>query len=226
MNAVVISDLHLESIHTLSEQIGIFIGNLPEDYDLILNGDIIDSSYPNLPWENLQIIELIRQESFRRKVVWIRGNHDDCSLLRDRGKIHFKRSHTIGGRLIITHGNELDKTKARIQRLLRPFKLIQIILVKSGLKPINVVQFASRFGPFYRLYRKKLMLDAVKFAKKNGFEAIACGHTHYPEDHNVQGVRYINTGAWTEYPPHYLVVNEQELSLKSMVAQTDTVLSR
>jgi UDP-2,3-diacylglucosamine pyrophosphatase LpxH len=89
-----------------------------------------------------------------------------------------------------------------------------------------VVQFASRFGPFYRLYRKKLMLDAVKFAKKNGFEAIACGHTHYPEDHNVQGVRYINTGAWTEYPPHYLVVNEQELSLKSMVAQTDTVLSR
>jgi UDP-2,3-diacylglucosamine pyrophosphatase LpxH len=226
VSAVVISDLHLESVHTLSEQIGIFIGNLLKDYDLILNGDIIDSSYPNVPWKNLQILELIRQESFRRKIVWIRGNHDDCSLLRDRGKIHFKRYHSIGSRLIITHGNELDKTKARIQQLLSPFKLIQVILVKSGLKPINVVQFASKFRPFYRLYRKKLMLDATKFAKKNGFEAIACGHTHYPEDRNVQGVRYINTGAWTEYPPHYLMVNEQELSLKKIDAQTNTVLSR
>jgi len=216
MNAVVISDLHLESVHTLSEQISLFIESLPEDCDLILNGDIIDSSYPNLPRENLQILELIRQESFSRKTVWIRGNHDDCSLLQDRGRIHFKRIHTIANRLLITHGNELDKTKARIQQLLRPFKLIQFSLVKLGLKPVNVAQFASRFEHFYRLYRKKLMLDAVKFAKEKDFGAIACGHTHYPEDRNVQGVRYINTGAWTKYPPHYLVVNNREIKLKSI----------
>jgi UDP-2,3-diacylglucosamine pyrophosphatase LpxH len=214
MDTVVISDLHLESVHTLSDQIALFIENLPERCDLILNGDIIDSSYPNLPRENLQILELIGQESFRRNIVWIRGNHDDCSLLRDRGRIHFKRIHTVDNRLLITHGNELDKTKARIQQLLKPFKLIQFILVKLGLRPVNVAHFATKFEPFYRLYRKKLMLDAVKFAKGKGFGAIACGHTHYPEDRTVQGVRYINTGAWTEYPPHYLMVNEAETRLK------------
>ena len=58
------------------------------------------------------------------------------------------------------------------------------------------------------------MLDAVKFAKENGFGAIACGHTHQPEDRTVQGVRYINTGAWTEYPPHYLMVNDKEIRLE------------
>jgi len=216
LNAVVISDLHLESVHTLSDQIALFIESLPDECDLILNGDIIDSSYPNLPRENLQILELIRQESFSRKTVWIRGNHDDCSLLRDRGRIHFKRIYTTANRLLITHGNELDETKARIQQLLRPFKLIQFILVKSGLKPVNVAHFATKFEPFYRFYRKKLMLDAVKFAKEKGFGAITCGHTHYPEDRNVQGVRYINTGAWTEYPPHYLVVNDREIRLKSL----------
>ena len=216
MNAVVISDLHLESVHTLSEQITLFIESLPEECDLILNGDIIDSSYPNLPRENLQILELIRQESFSRKTVWIRGNHDDCSLLQDRGKIHFKRIHTVDNRLLVTHGNELDKIKARIQQLLRPFKLIQFSLVKLGLKPINIAQFAGKFEPFYNLYRKKLRLDAVKFAKKKGFGAITCGHTHYPEDRTVQGVRYINTGAWTEYPPYYLVVNDREIRLKSI----------
>ena len=216
MNAVVISDLHLESVHTLSEQIALFIESLPDKCDLILNGDIIDSSYPNLPRENLQILELIRQESFSRKTVWIRGNHDDCSLLQDRGKIHFKRIHTVDNRLLVTHGNELDKIKTRIQQLLRPFKLIQVSLVRLGLKPINVAQFAGKFEPFYRLYRKKLRLDAAKFAKKKGFGAITCGHTHYPEDRTVQGVRYINTGAWTEYPPHYLMVNDREIRLKSI----------
>jgi len=216
MNAVVISDLHLESVHTLSEQIAFFIERLPEECDLILNGDIIDSSYPNLPRKNLQILELIRQESFSRKIVWIRGNHDDCSLLRNRGRIHFKRIHTVDNRLLVTHGNELDKTKARIHQLLRPFKLIQFSLVKLGLKPINVAQFAGKFEPFYRLYRKKLRLDAAKFAKEKGFGAITCGHTHYPEDRNVQGVRYINTGAWTKYPPHYLVVNDTGIRLESI----------
>jgi UDP-2,3-diacylglucosamine pyrophosphatase LpxH len=216
MDAVVVSDLHLESVHTLSEQIALFIESLPDKCDLILNGDIIDSSYPNLPRQNLQILELIGQESFRRNIVWIRGNHDDCSLLRNRGRIHFKCIHTIANRLLVTHGNELDKTKARIQQLLRPFKLIQFILVKSGLEPVNVAQLATKFEPFYRLYRKKLMLDAVKFAKEKGFGAITCGHTHYPEDLNLQGVRYINTGAWTEYPPYYLVVNDREIRLKSI----------
>jgi predicted phosphodiesterase len=216
MDAVVISDLHLESVYTLSGQIALFIENLPEVCDLILNGDIIDSSYPNLPKENLQILELIGKESFRRNIIWIRGNHDDCSLLRDRGKIQFKSIHTVDNRLLVTHGNELDKTKARIQQLLRPFKLIQFILVKSGFKPVNVAHLATKFEPFYRLYRRKLMLDAVKFAKEKGFGAIACGHTHFPEDRTVQGVRYINTGAWTEYPPYYLIVNKREMKLKSI----------
>ena len=214
MNAVVISDLHLESVHTLADQIALFIDNLPEGCDLILNGDIIDSSYPNFPRENLRILEQITQESFRRNIVWLLGNHDDCSLLRNRGRIRFKRIHTIADQLLITHGNELDKTKARIQKLLRPFKLIQFLLVKSGLRPLNIARLATRFEPFYRFYRKKLMFDAVKFAKKKGFEVITCGHSHYPEDRTVQGVRYLNTGAWTEYPPHYLVVSDREIRLE------------
>jgi UDP-2,3-diacylglucosamine pyrophosphatase LpxH len=216
MDAVVVSDLHLESVHTLSDQIALFIENLPEGCDLILNGDIIDSSYPSLPRKNLQILDQISQESFRRNIVWILGNHDDCSLLRDRGRINFKRIHTVDNRLLITHGNELDKTKARIQQLLKPFKLIQAILVRSGLRPVNVAHLATKFEPFYRLYRRNLMLDAVKFAKQKGFGAVACGHTHYPEDRIVQGVRYINTGAWTQYPPYYLVINDREIGLKSI----------
>ena len=216
MDAVVVSDLHLESVHTLSHLIAPFIQSLPEGCDLILNGDIIDSSYPNLPRDNLRILELIWQESFARNVIWIRGNHDNCSLLPDGGKIHFKRNLPIGSRLIVTHGNEIDKTKEGIQQLVRQFKLIQFILIRLGLKPLNVAHLAGKLEPFYRLYRMKLMRDAVKFAKKNGFEAVACGHTHYPEERVLHGIRYFNTGAWTAYPVHYLMVNEKEISLKRL----------
>jgi hypothetical protein len=166
MNAIVISDLHLESIHSHSDLIDRFLGSLPAGYDLILNGDIIDSSYPNLPPQNLRTLELIRRQSYLRKVVWIRGNHDNCSAMRDRGEILFARSHTISNRLIITHGNELDKAKPLIHLLIRPFKSIQLMRIKAGLKPVNVARLAKRVEPFYSLYRWKLMRDAVRFAKK------------------------------------------------------------
>jgi len=213
MNAVVISDLHLESIHSHCHLIDRFIGSLPAGYDLILNGDIIDSSYPNLPAQNLRILELIRRQSYLRKVVWLRGNHDNCSVIRDRGEILFARSHTISKRLMITHGNELDKAKPLIHLFIRPFKYIQFMRIRAGLKPVNVARLAKKVEPFYRLYRWKLMHDAVGFARKNGFEAITCGHAHHPEDRVIQGVRYINTGAWTDYPVFYLLVNEKEITL-------------
>jgi len=225
MNAIVISDLHLESVHSHSHLIDRFLGTLPEGHDLILNGDIIDSSYPNIPTQNLWTLELIRRESYQRKVVWIRGNHDNCSLMLDRGEILFGRSHAIDKRLLITHGNELDKAKPVIQLLIRLFKPVQLKLVRSGSRPVNLARLAKKLEPFYRLYRWKLMLAAVKFARKNGFEAITCGHTHYPEDRVIQDVRYINTGAWTEYPIFYLLVNEKKISLEQFKAECQKLSS-
>ena len=225
MNAIVISDLHLESVHSHSHLIDRVLGTLPEGHDLILNGDIIDSSYPNIPTQNLWTLELIRRESYQRKVVWIRGNHDNCSLMLDRGEILFGRSHAIDKRLLITHGNELDKAKPVIQLLIRLFKPVQLKLVRSGSRPVNLARLAKKLEPFYRLYRWKLMLAAVKFARKNGFEAITCGHTHYPEDRVIQDVRYINTGAWTEYPIFYLLVNEKKISLEQFKAECQKLSS-
>lgn len=214
MNAIVISDLHLESVHSHSHLIERFLKGLPAGYDLILNGDIIDSSYPNIPTQNLRTLELIRRESHQRKVVWIRGNHDNCSLMRDRGEIIFGRSHPLDKRLLITHGNELDKAKPVIQLLIKLFKPVQLKLVRSGSKPLNVARLARKLEPFYTLYCWKLMVDAVRLARKNGFKAITCGHTHHPEDRVIQDVRYINTGAWTDYPVFYLLVSEKEIGLK------------
>ena len=85
--------------------------------------------------------------------------------------------------------------------------------VKLGAKPVHVAEYAKKWKSFYRVLRKNIALNAVSCAIENGFEAVTCGHTHYPEEMVVDGIRYINTGAWTELPAHYLYVTADGITL-------------
>jgi predicted phosphodiesterase len=58
------------------------------------------------------------------------------------------------------------------------------------------------------------MLNAVNYAAANGFEAVTCGHTHFAEEHFVNEIKYLNTGAWTEQPTYYVRVTDNEITLK------------
>ena len=56
--------------------------------------------------------------------------------------------------------------------------------------------------------------NAVNFALENGYDAVTCGHTHFAEDIVLNGIRYINTGAWTEFPAFFLLITDNEMSLE------------
>jgi predicted phosphodiesterase len=60
------------------------------------------------------------------------------------------------------------------------------------------------------------MINAVNCAKENGYDTVTCGHTHYPEDRVINGIRYVNTGAWTESPAFYLLVTPGEITLQKI----------
>jgi hypothetical protein len=45
---------------------------------------------------------------------------------------------------------------------------------------------------------------------------VACGHTHYPEDLILHDIRYINTGAWTEFPAYYLQITAKDMVLNQV----------
>jgi UDP-2,3-diacylglucosamine pyrophosphatase LpxH len=57
------------------------------------------------------------------------------------------------------------------------------------------------------------MLNAVACAAANGFQAVTCGHTHYAEDSVCDGIRYVNTGAWTEMPAFCLRIGPANMRL-------------
>ncbi len=213
MQAVIISDLHIGSPYF---QFGIFerfIEKLPAECDLIMNGDIIDSPYAKMEDSDQKVLDLLKEISGRQKVVWIRGNHDNGYMPDNFGDIIFKSSDSIGKRLLITHGDNFDDIMPRSRLFIKVFKLMHNLRIWMGARPVHVAEYAKKWKAFYRVLRKNVALNAVKCAADNGFEAVTCGHTHFPEDMTLDGIRYINTGAWTEAPAYYLNLTAGEMKL-------------
>jgi UDP-2,3-diacylglucosamine pyrophosphatase LpxH len=216
MNAIIVSDLHIGSRYLLYQDFESFLGNISEEYELILNGDIVDNPYSKLTEPHQRIMDLIKKASYRQKVVWVRGNHDNGYMPGEFGEVHFKSLHGVKHRLLIAHGDDFDEIMPRNQAFMKAFKLMHNLRVKLGAKPVHVAHYAKKWEIFYKVLRKNVMMNAVNCAIENGYEAVTCGHTHYPEDTVFNCIRYINTGAWTEFPSFYLLVTPDRMTLKTV----------
>ena len=214
MNAVVVSDLHIGSQFFLHNGFEIFLRNVPKECELILNGDVIDDPNQKLRPDHQRILNLIDQVSQRQRVVWVRGNHDNGYVPNGFKHIHFKTRYTIENRLLISHGYDFDGIMPRSRMFIHSFAFIHHLMIKWGAKPVHVANFAKKFGWLYKVLRENVMKNAVNCALENGYEAVICGHTHFPEDREFKGIRYMNTGAWTELPAFYLRMTESEMTLK------------
>jgi UDP-2,3-diacylglucosamine pyrophosphatase LpxH len=216
MNAIVVSDLHIGSRYFLYEIFKRFLRGMPQDCDLILNGDIIDNIYVNLSPSHQEILDLIEQISHRQKVIWLRGNHDNGYLPKGFGDVEFNNQYVLEQKVLFAHGDYFDGVMPRSQIFMKVFRLMHDLRVKLGAKPVHVAQYAKRWKTFYRFLRQSIMINAVNYAAENGYKAVVCGHTHYAEDKAVKGIRYINLGAWTELPAFYLRINGNEMTLRQV----------
>jgi UDP-2,3-diacylglucosamine pyrophosphatase LpxH len=216
MNAIIVSDLHIGSMYFLYRYFERFLAEIPEDHELILNGDIIDNPYAKLKPPDQRILDLISQISYRQRVVWVRGNHDNGYIPKGFGEVHFKSIYAIKQRLLITHGDDFDEIMPKNRAFMKAFKLMHKFRVKLGARPVHVAHYAKKWRFLYNVLRKNVMMNAVTCAMENGYEAVTCGHTHYPEERVLNGIRYINTGAWTEFPLYYLQVTAEEMSLRTI----------
>jgi len=214
MNAIIISDLHIGSKYFLYQDFACFLNTIPKDAEFILNGDIIEHPYAKLKPADQQILNRFEQMSYQQKVVWVRGNHDNGYIPQNLGQIQIKPYHSLQKKIFITHGDFFDKVMPQSRIFIKAFKMMHDLRVKLGARPVHVAEYAKKWKRFYGYLRKNVMLNAVNYAAENEFEAITCGHTHFAEGQFINGIRYLNTGAWTERPTHYVRVTDNEISLK------------
>jgi UDP-2,3-diacylglucosamine pyrophosphatase LpxH len=213
MNAIVVSDLHLGSRFCRYDRLLKFIRDLPPGYDLVLNGDTIDRWHKRYLENHKEAMDLLAAESLERRVIWLRGNHDKRMTPRNTGRIEFGTTHNIDDMLFISHGHKFDHVMPINKVFIIAFRYIHHLRISLGAEPMHVALYAKRFRRLYDMLRTNIRTNAVRYAKKHGFKAVTCGHTHSVEDNQIDGVRYINTGAWTEDPIFYLKVTGNEIQL-------------
>ncbi len=108
MQAVVVSDLHIGLPFFRKVAFMQFIESLDDRTTLILNGDIVDNPHQRLDPQDQAVLDFLVAQSVQRRVVWIYGNHDEDFRMSDSGEIEFRRSLTLGTRLMVVHGDDFD----------------------------------------------------------------------------------------------------------------------
>ena len=196
----VVSDLHLGSPYCQHEAFLRFLATLPADSDLILNGDILDRPHTPLSPAHRAVLGQLRQESYSRQVVWVHGNHDPGHILSNPAQITFAESFAVEHHLLVMHGHTFDRLMPKSRLFIKLFATWHRFRVRCGAQPRHVADYAKKWLALYQVLTRHVRGNAVQAAKAQGFAAITCGHTHYPEDVHLDGVHYLNTGSWTETP--------------------------
>lgn len=216
---VIISDLHLGSTYSRSEDISNFLDKIKCE-TLILNGDIIDgwALKRGNAWtqEHMKCIRKIMKKSNKTKIYWVRGNHDD--FLYDfipltLGNInvveHMELNAINGKKYLVLHGDIFDVFINKMKWL-----------AKIGSVGYDFTLWLNKWYNKYRTFRGKeyfslsqKIKDSVKSAtnfigdfenhmvnhsKSLNFDGVICGHIHKAEIRNINGIEYMNSGDWVE----------------------------
>ena len=218
MDTFITSDLHLGCSHSRCAEFRAFLDSLPTGARLVLNGDIINHyhSDKNLKGEHRDVLDAIRAASFEREVIWTRGNNDKKLTLRDPGNIRLVDDYAIGKRLYIAHGHRFDFLMPTLRLVLIPVRLIYYGIARLRGSKAHVAQSAKRLSRLYQVLCSHVAGNAARYAKRHGYEAITCGHTHFVEDREIKGVRYLNTGCWTEANTMIVIVDEAGIQCRAM----------
>jgi UDP-2,3-diacylglucosamine pyrophosphatase LpxH len=215
IDTLILSDIHLGSEVSRAEQ----AAQLLRSYSfrrLILNGDVFDDlNFKRLDRRDWRFLSTIRKLSAPKKdleVVWVVGNHDGgvADILSHLlgVPVHEEYAWTHAGRVFLAiHGHQFDKW-------ITEHHVVTAVATKvySGIQRIDRQRRVSRWvkrtsKKFLRL-GDKIGADAALYGKERyGADVVCCGHTHQALVKTIEGVLYVNSGAWTDVPSTYVTID-------------------
>jgi len=204
VEALFLSDIHLGSKGCKAEEALATLKKYDPEY-LFLVGDIVDGWLLKKrfywPQSHTNVLrKILSYSKHGTKVIYIPGNHDEFLREYDDlsfGNIEIHKEYVWNGTLI-THGDLYDGIVG-----------MKWIGVLGSLGYDGAIAFDNLFKTKVSKFLKTSVKEAVKFvtdfeselarqAKKRDCHTVICGHIHQPEDRDVNGIRYLNTGDWIE----------------------------
>jgi UDP-2,3-diacylglucosamine pyrophosphatase LpxH len=224
VRSLFISDLHLGFRHSrVSEVLNFLMTHEPEN--LYLVGDFIDgwSLRKGGYWQPecnqivSRLMELARRGTRIRMAI---GNHDDflrdpmlqqlfvqSGLVEVAEEFHHKTAN--GRRFLVIHGDQFDHYERAptfivgllsmsYEMVLRANSLwsrfTSSALHGNGSLVAGIKRRLSAVGTHVRHFRSQV----VRHTRHQGCDGVICGHIHSPQQIDVEGITYCNTGDWVE----------------------------
>ncbi len=218
---VFLSDIHLGTTDSKALEVVHFLKHIRCD-KLVLNGDIIDgwALRRGGRWRarHSRVIRKVLKmmEKDHTEVIYLRGNHDDIlerflPLAFGRLKVAKEHIHVSakGVRYLVVHGDGFDSvsTKHKWLAVLGAVGYDTLLRVNRVYNAWRAWRGKEYFSLSKRVKAK--VKSAVSFvdkyeellqelARHKKCDGIICGHIHTPEDKQVGGIHYLNSGDWVE----------------------------
>jgi UDP-2,3-diacylglucosamine pyrophosphatase LpxH len=127
-------------------------------------------------------------------------------------------------KLWILHGDQFDTIVSGYKGLTEFFSAlfrgIQMVV------PLRWCRWIRRLSKNFQRNSSVVRVRAISESRKRGCNAVTCGHTHHPEDTQESGIRYINTGTWTDQTPcPYLWISGDQMGLNLWPGEEQALLA-
>jgi UDP-2,3-diacylglucosamine pyrophosphatase LpxH len=221
MITLIVSDIHLGS---RSSQAVLLSRLLRSKFDrLILNGDTLNNlNLKRLKPKHWRLVDQLREVAQRREVVLIRGNHDvtqgeegvfgPMDVLATLLGVPLQEEFALEvgqRRYLVLHGDRFDPT------------LNWPIITDAADWCYRAIQGVNKKAAKWLKRRVKKLGGVVEFVKRRAVhyaqsrrcDGIIAGHTHFSDDEWIDGVHYLNTGCWVDWPCTYVAVHNDQARL-------------
>ncbi len=216
VDTIIVSDIHLGSdVSRSGDLLRVLKGHAFSR--LILNGDVFDDlNFKRLrkeDWKFLSYIRKLANPKRRCEVVWVAGNHDGMAepLSHLLGvQVYEEYIWESGGRrLMATHGHQFDTFLQQRVIISNVASWLYLLLQRLDRESQRLSRWVKRSSKSWLRVSDKIARDAVDHALRRNADIVFCGHTHLALEMQAEGVRYYNSGCWTDRPSQYITIDHE-----------------
>lgn len=215
VNTVIISDIHLGSEVARPKEVKLLLQEYTFER-LILLGDIFDDlNFNRLKKDHWNLLSYIRKLSNPERnieVVWVEGNHDEglSEIMSHLIGIDVYKEYMWeheGKKFLAIHGHQFDRFLNENVIISNVSSYIYLKLQKWSREKQKFPRYIKRKSKGWLRLSHKVADGAINYAREREADTVICGHTHLILNKEHNGVKYYNTGCWTDIPSSYILIH-------------------